>query len=162
MNLQKKSNSKPEIPFLFIFSKSNIENITGGLKFGTVEYIVKPFDAEELMFRIHIALKRNNLNSKDELSFGKSFLKLNDYKLNTPNNEYRLTQKESDLLAYFIKNKNKLIKRENMLRTIWGQNDYFLGRSMDVFISRLRKFLKDDISVQLETFPRVGYFFKEI
>lgn len=153
---------KPEIPFLSIISKNNIENAIGGLKYGSVEYIVKPFDAEELIFRISIALNRNKINSKNKLNFGNSFLKLQDYKLNTPSNEYRLTQKESDLLAYFINNKNKLIKRDIMLSTIWGQNDYFLGRSMDVFISRLRKLLRDDSSVQLETFRRVGYIFKEI
>jgi len=72
-----------------------------------------------------------------------------------------LTQKESELIAFIIKNKNRLIKREIMLKTIWGKNDYFLGRSMDVFISRLRKYLRDDPAVKIETFRRVGYIFRD-
>ena len=72
----------------------------------------------------------------------------------------RLTGREADLLVYFIKNKNKLIKRRDILIALWGKDDYFLGRSLDVFISRLRKFLSSDANVKIENIPRVGFKFR--
>lgn len=152
---------KPDFPFLFLTAKNKKEDIINGLKLGADDYITKPFEPEELVLRINIVLRRNLQDGNQTLDIGKSFLKQNELKLCTPLKGYKLTQKESDLLVFIIKNKNRLIKRELMLKTIWGENDYFLGRSMDVFISRLRNFFKDDPAVTIETFRGVGYIFRD-
>jgi DNA-binding response OmpR family regulator len=151
----------PDLPFLFLTAKNKKEDIITGLKLGADDYITKPFEPEELVLRINIILRRNQQEGGKNLDIGKSLLKLNEFKLCTPLKEYKLTQKESELLAFIIKNKNRLIQRDLMLKTIWGENDYFLGRSMDVFISRLRKFLKDDPVVNIETFRGIGYIFRD-
>ncbi len=152
----------PGMPFLFLTAKNKKEDIITGLKLGADDYITKPFEPEELVLRINIILRRNLQEQKASFDIGKSVLKPDELKLFTPSKEYKLTQKESELLAFIIKNKNRLLKRELMLKTIWGENDYFLGRSMDVFISRLRKFFKDDPIVQIETFRGVGYIFRDL
>lgn len=152
---------KPELPFLFLTAKNKKEDIIAGLKLGADDYITKPFEPEELVLRINIVLKRNLQNGSQSLEIGKSILIHNELKLCTPLKEYKLTLKESELLEFIIKNKNRLIKRELMLKTIWGENDYFLGRSMDVFISRLRKYFKDDPLLRIETFRGVGYIFRD-
>lgn len=151
----------PNIPFLFLTAKNKKEDIIRGLKAGAEDYITKPFEPEELVLRINIALKRTKPQATLTSEIGACFLKTNEYKLITPDREYKLTQRETELLAFIISNKNRLIKRDTMLKKIWGENDYFLGRSMDVFISRLRKYFKDDPNISIETFRGVGYIFRD-
>lgn len=151
----------PNIPFLFLTAKNNKEDIIRGLKAGAEDYITKPFEPEELVLRINIALKRTPPQTIHVPEIGSCTLKKNEFKLLTPLKEYKLTQRETELLAFIIYNKNRLIKRETMLKKIWGDNDYFLGRSMDVFVSRLRKFFRDDPSISIETFRGVGYIFRD-
>ena len=158
---KKFKNQMPELPFLFLTAKNKKEDIIDGLKLGADDYITKPFEPEELVLRINIALRRNLQERNHKLDIGNSHLNPDELKLCTPKHEYKLTQKESELILFIIKNKNRLIKRELMLNTIWGENDYFLGRSMDVFISRLRKFFKDDPIIRIETFRGVGYIFRD-
>ena len=152
---------KPDLPFLFLTAKNKKEDIIQGLKLGADDYITKPFEPEELVLRINVIRRRNHEDGSVTLDIGNSLLKQKEYKLCTPLKEYKLTQKESELLAFIIKNKNQLIKREIMLKTIWGENDYFLGRSMDVFISRLRKYFTDDPVINIETFRGIGYLFRD-
>jgi DNA-binding response OmpR family regulator len=149
------------IPFLFLTAKNKKEDIVSGLKLGADDYITKPFNPEELVLRINVILRRQTIDKGIELVIGNSKLYTKEFKLKTPKKEYKLTQKESDLLAFIIRNKNQLIKREIMLKSIWGENDYFLGRSMDVFISRLRKFFSDDAQISIETLRGIGYIFKD-
>ena len=158
---KKIKNQKPELPFLFLTAKNKKEDIIHGLKLGADDYITKPFEPEELVLRINVALRRNLQEENHKLDIGNTYLKPDELKLCTPKLEYKLTQKESEMIVFIIKNKNRLIKREIMLKTIWGENDYFLGRSMDVFISRLRKFFKDDPMIRIETFRGVGYIFRD-
>jgi two-component system, OmpR family, response regulator CssR len=152
---------KLDMPFLFLTAKNKKEDIINGLKLGADDYITKPFEPEELVLRINIILRRNLQEGPQDLNIGQSLLRPNEFKLCTPLREYKLTQKESELLAFIIKNKNRLIKRELLLKSVWGENDYFLGRSMDVFISRLRKLFKDDSAIQFETFRGIGYIFRD-
>jgi DNA-binding response OmpR family regulator len=158
---KKIKNLKPHIPFLFLTAKNKKEDIISGLKLGADDYITKPFNPEELVLRIQIILRRKTIGEDAELCIGNSLLRTKEYTLQTPNNVYKLTQKESELLSFIIRNKNRMIKRELLLQSIWGQNDYFLGRSMDVFISRLRKFFRDDPAVTIETFRGIGYLFSD-
>ena len=151
----------PDLPFLLITAKNTKDDVIAGLKLGAEDYITKPFEPEELILRINIILRRNLHDDTEILEIGESVLKLNEYKLYTQRKEYKLTQKETELLAFIIKNKNRLIKRETMLKKVWGENDYFLGRSMDVFVSRLRKYFKDDQEIDIETFRGVGYIFRD-
>lgn len=152
---------KSDVPFLFLTARNKKEDILQGLKLGADDYITKPFEPEELVLRINVIRRRKQEVSSETFDIGNSLLKQDEFKLCTPLNDYKLTQKESELLAFIIKNKNRLIKREIMLKTIWGENDYFLGRSMDVFISRLRKLFNDDPSVTIETFRGIGYIFRD-
>ena len=94
------------------------------------------------------------------------FARINDFlfdfenlKLNSPTQSYQLTEKEAKLLRYLLQNKTNLLRREDILVEVWGENDYFLGRSMDVFISRLRKYFKEDSSIKIETVRGVGFRF---
>ena len=160
--LAKKLKSKQNnMPFLFLTAKNKKEDIITGLKLGADDYITKPFNPEELVLRINIILRRQQANTGKELFIGNCKLHTTEFTIVTPKREYKLTQKETDLLAFIINNKNRLIKREIMLKTIWGDNDYFLGRSMDVFISRLRKLFQDDPVISIETFRGIGYIFKD-
>lgn len=150
----------PDIPFLFLTAKNRKEDIIEGLKLGADDYVTKPFEPEELVLRLNIIVRRNNTLSNEKLKIGRCLLKTHELRLITPVKEYKLTQKEVQLLAYLINNNNRVINRETLLKTLWGENDYFLGRSMDVFMSRLRKFLKDDTSLELETLRGKGYSLK--
>ena len=152
---------KSEMPFIFLTAKNRKEDIISGLKAGAEDYITKPFEPEELVLRINVALRRSTKYIGLDLTIGQSILFINEFRLKTPKNDYKLTQRETELLGYMIKNKNHLVKREVLLKTLWGENDYFLGRSMDVFVSRLRKFFKDDPLVTLETYRGIGYLMKE-
>ena len=147
----------PGISFLFLTAKNRKEDIIEGLKLGADDYVTKPFEPEELVLRLNIIVRRNNAIDVEKLKIGDCVLYTDEFRLITPVREYKLTQKETELLAYLIKNNNRVINRETLLKTLWGENDYFLGRSMDVFMSRLRKFLNDDPSLQLETLRGKGY-----
>jgi DNA-binding response OmpR family regulator len=111
--------------------------------------------------KIEVFLKRKyiDIKSTNKVSIGKYEFDYNNLTLTINGNSESLTQKEADLLKMLAENKNQVIKRESILERIWGQNDYFLGRSMDVFISRLRKYFKADENIQIENVHGVGFRF---
>ena len=151
-----------EVPILFLTARSLKEDRLHGLRLGADDYITKPFSIEELILKIEVFLRRSRAVSTpvpQEYTIGA-------YAFNYPNLELkhgadvrRLTQKEADLLQYLIRHKNQVIKRGDILEEVWGENDYFLGRSLDVFISRLRKYLKEDASIKVENVHGVGFCF---
>lgn len=149
-----------EIPILFLSAKSMKDDRIAGLRYGGDDYITKPFSIEELILKIEIFLKRRKIgNPGNSLRFQLGEFQF-DYKnllLIHQGKERRLTQKEADLLLLFQKNKNRVLPRPTILEQIWGENDYFLGRSLDVFISRLRKYLRDDPSIRIENIHGVGF-----
>ncbi len=159
---EKIKKSHPDIPVIFLTAKSMKEDIVRGLKIGADDYITKPFDPEVLILRINNILKRAYSSSNDEFRISSTLLKFNTLELISGNRKEKLTLKEAQLLKYFIVNKNKILAREDILTEIWGEDDYFLGRSMDVFISRLRKYLSDDKNIDIRTVRGTGFILEEI
>ncbi len=159
---EKVKNAAPEIPFIFLTAKSLKEDIVKGLKLGADDYITKPFDPEVLILRINNILKRAYSSANEEYTISKSELKFNTLELISGKKKEKLTLKEAQLLRYFILNKNKILTREDILTEIWGEDDYFLGRSMDVFISRLRKYLSEDKGIDIRTVRGTGFILEEV
>jgi DNA-binding response OmpR family regulator len=153
--------SNSQVPFIYITAKNRKEEVIAGLKSGAQDYITKPFDPEELVLRIKICLRRSSENPEEDQVIGDSRLIHNEMTLVSGKTRYKLTMKEYQVLSYMILCKNKLIKREILLEKFWGENDYFKGRSMDVFVSRFRKYLSDDPKLEIETFRGSGYILRE-
>jgi len=150
----------PDTPFIFLTAKGLKEDRIKGLKLGADDYICKPFEVDELVLRIQNILKRNGMHDVEKYELGSYSFINSELLLKGPDKELTLTVKEAKLLKYFLDHQNKLIKREEILLELWGENDYFLGRSMDVFISRLRKFLQNEKSISIETVRGAGFIFK--
>tara|TARA_Y100000385_G_scaffold291850_1_gene373131 strand:- start:3889 stop:4575 length:687 start_codon:yes stop_codon:yes gene_type:complete len=149
-----------QVPIIFLTAKSLKEDKLIGLTIGADDYITKPFSMEELILKVQVFLKRKYIHSEEEdsaLKIGHFEMDHRNLKLINGEVEYVMTQKEADLLKELIKNKNQILKREQILEKLWGKNDYFLGRSMDVFISRLRKHLKSDERLKIENVHGVGF-----
>lgn len=152
-----------DIPFLFLTARNEKIDRLRGLKIGADDYIIKPFDIDELVLRIKNIIKRNckqevlqrSLIVRGDVRFLKDSLQLfiNDQK------EITLTPRESELLDYLFKNENIILKREDILNQLWGEDDYFLGRSLDVFISRLRKYLVKSSHISINNVYGVGFVF---
>lgn len=159
---EKIKETHPEVPVIFLTAKSLKEDIVRGLKIGADDYITKPFDPEVLILRINNILKRAYSSSNDEFKISQTVLKYNSLELISGNTKEKLTLKEAQLLKYFIINKNKILAREDILTEIWGEDDYFLGRSMDVFISRLRKYISEDKNIDIRTVRGTGFILEEI
>ncbi len=150
----------PVMPIVFLTAKNQKEDRLKGLKIGADDYITKPFEAEELVLRLNNILKRAGKEYQGSAKIGCLNIHFNELIIEDGENTFNLTPRESELLRYLIENQNTLLKREQILEELWGQNDYFLGRSMDVFISRLRKYLTAEESVSLETKRGVGFILK--
>lgn len=153
---------QPDVPLIYLTAKSLKEDIVRGLKIGADDYITKPFDPEVLILRINNILKRAYSSANDEFKISNTVLKFNTLELVSGNTREKLTLKEALLLKYFIVNKNKILTREDILTEIWGEDDYFLGRSMDVFISRLRKYVSEDKNIDIRTVRGTGFILEEI
>lgn len=151
----------PGIPFIFLTAKSLREDMIRGLKLGADDYITKPFDPEMLLLRINNILRRVYSVAEDEYTLSGTTLRYNALELITPAGKEKLTLREAQLLRHLMMNRNKSLTREQILTEIWGEDDYFLGRSMDVFISRLRKYLASDPGLSLRTLRGVGFVLQE-
>lgn len=151
----------PHLPFLFVTAKKLKEDIIAGLQLGADDYVTKPFDADELILRIKNILKRKNqvveTPKSDSYQIGKFIFEPENLILKSAKTEKILTEKEAQLLHYLIQNKDKIIRREDVLGLLWEETDFFSGRSLDVFISRLRKYLSEDPNLQIESIRGVGF-----
>lgn len=151
------------VPVLFITAKSLKEDKFKGYALGADDYITKPFDEEELLWKIKAVVRRmpeDKSESKTEIvSIGQYLFDFNNQSLTLSGKTRRITEKESDILFYLSSRRNNLVKREEMLKDLWGENDYFLGRSLDVFITKIRKYLKEDPNVSIENVFGVGFIF---
>jgi DNA-binding response OmpR family regulator len=159
---EKIKKAQPEVPLIFLTAKSLKEDIVRGLKIGADDYITKPFDPEVLILRINNILRRAYSSSNDEFKVSDTVLNFNTLELVSGSTREKLTLKEAQLLKYFIINKNKVLAREDILTEIWGEDDYFLGRSMDVFISRLRKYVSEDKNIDIRTVRGTGFILEEV
>lgn len=151
--------NKPELPFLFVTARNMIDDKIKGLKLGE-DYLTKPFEFEELKIRLEKILNRTS--SKNQIT--QRQFQIGKYEFDTVNQlliidgkEQKLTKREADVLEQLCLNLNEVMNREDALRKIWGNDDYFNGRSMDVFISRIRKYLSDDPNIQIINVHGVGF-----
>lgn len=162
-SLAKKIRQKSDIvPILFLTAKSLEEDKLKGFAAGADDYVVKPFSMKELLSRIRVFLRRNKLlvaGTQKTFTIGRFTFSSKEFRLTSAQETITLTQRESELLEFLCHHPNKVLKREEILSHVWGKNDFFLGRSMDVFITRLRKLLSTEPSVTIETIHGVGYRF---
>jgi len=150
-----------EIPIIFLTAKSNKEDKIHGLKLGGDDYITKPFSIEELVLKIKIFLRRSGLQGA--MAQGHVF-EIGKYRFDSQNQTLvlgtetkQLTQRENQILKLFCQNKNSVVKRDELLMKVWGEDHYFASRSLDVFISRIRKYLSGDKAIVIENVHNVGY-----
>ncbi|NVK26781.1 MAG: response regulator transcription factor [Flavobacteriia bacterium] len=151
-----------DVPIIFLSARALPEDRILALKTGGDDYLVKPFQVEELILKVDIFLRRSGKvqkSSKEKFVTKVSEFVPSDYRLCVSSEECRLTSRESELLHYLWKNANHILKREDILIAIWGDDDYFMGRSLDVFISRLRKYLKSDSEISIDNVHGVGFKF---
>lgn len=150
------------IPVLFITARSMEEDRIKGFLSGADDYITKPFSMQELLLRMEVFMRRTRKLSADVVQqyvIGTLTFSYTDLRLNAPTESFTLTQKEADLLKFLCEHANHILKREEVLLNVWGKDDYFLGRSMDVFMTKLRKYFKTDPNIVLETIHGVGFRF---
>lgn len=152
------------VPIIFLTAKNLKEDRIKGFQFGCDDYISKPFSTEELSLRIKAIIKRCTIIAKSSanpsnkiISIGKFIFDSINMTLKIENSERTLTRKESSLLKLLCMNINNLLPREVAMVEIWGENDYFIGRSMDVFITKLRKYLKADPNVKISNVHGIGF-----
>jgi DNA-binding response OmpR family regulator len=148
------------VPILFITAKSLEQDRIKGFQLGADDYIIKPFSIQELIMRMDVFLRRTKklqADSPEEFQLGKLKFMYNELKIIINGEVVTLTQREADLMKFFAEHANKILKRDEVLLNVWGKDDYFLGRSMDVFITKLRKHFKADPSIILETIHGVGF-----
>lgn len=152
---------KPGTPFLFLTARGLEADRIRGLKLGADDYITKPFSTEELKLRIDIILRRLGKEpdsiKKDVFTIGSIIFDFSNQLLQLHGEERRLTKKEAMVLRMLCQNVNELVRREQLLLNIWGSDDYFMGRSMDVYIAKLRSYLKSDHSINIVNIHGTGF-----
>jgi len=150
-----------QIPILFLTAKSNDQDKVEGFRSGGDDYLTKPFNVEELQLRVAALLRRVNLQVEEKDT---NVYKIGDYTFDTVNFELKhsnfekvLTKKEAQILKMLCRLMNQVVPREVILTAVWGQDDYFVGRSLDVFITKLRKYLKEDERISINNVHGIGF-----
>ena len=152
----------PDMPIIFLTAKSMKEDRIKGLRIGADDYMTKPFSTEELILRIEAILRRYSISKTKEqgtsvYSIGIMRFDFSNQLLISGKEERRLTKRESEVLRMLCESKNEILRREVALKAIWGEDDYFMGRSMDVYITKLRKYLKADPNIQIKNIHGTGF-----
>ncbi len=154
---------EPKVPIIFLTAKSMKEDILQGFKIGADDYVTKPFSMEVLLMRVNAVLKRTRQSNSasvelpEEINIGKIKYQYADNRLTLPSGEIRLTTKENELLKLFFDNLNQTVDRSIALKKIWKDDSYFNARSMDVYIAKIRKYLKEEESLKLLTVHGEGF-----
>ena len=146
-------------PIIFLSAKAQLDDKIAGLEIGADDYMTKPFSIKELVLRMEAILRRSNNKQQNE-SLKDLQLDAQNYTVTINENTSKLTARECELLQLFLNNQNQTLKRSDILLKIWGSDDFFLGRSLDVFISRLRKLLKQSAHLNIENVHGVGFRLK--
>lgn len=151
----------PEMPVIFLTAKTLQDDVLAGFKVGADDYITKPFNSEELLYRIAAILKRGGKlranNQQKEFEIGKYHFNYKTRMLKSATTEAKLSPKEAELLRLFCLKVNDIVYREEALKQIWGRDDYFTARSMDVFVTKLRKYLKEDPTLEIVNIHGNGF-----
>jgi len=155
-----------DIPMIILSARSMKEDKIKGFRIGVDDYITKPFDEEELLYRIRAILSRTNplkinFENSSYLKIGKYLFDPVNQSLTLDNISQRITLKESRILRKLSLAKNNLVTREEIMIDVWGESDYYTGRSLDVFISKIRNYLKNDSAIKITTIPTVGYILED-
>lgn len=150
-----------EVPILFLTAKSLDEDKIEGLQLGADDYITKPFSIEELKLKIEVFIKRKSIHVEEEkpnhFNIGSYFFDYDNLQLKLDSELQSLTQREADVLKMLCEGKENVVKKSDILVKLWGDDDYFVGRSLDVFISRLRKYLREDENIKIDNLHGVGF-----
>lgn len=152
--------SHPGMPVIFLTARSLKADKLKGYELGADDYITKPFDEDELFCRIKAVMNRvktENAFTDQPVPIGSYTFDFKNQSLTRGKEVKRLTGREAEILRMLCMSQNRIVRRENILTALWGENDYFAGRSLDVFISKLRKYFADDPNVRIENIPRVGF-----
>lgn len=150
----------PDVPIIFLTAKTLQQDIIDGFKLGADDYITKPFNSEELLYRISAVLKRGRMkinNQQKEFEIGKYHFNYKTRILTHDGMSEKLSPKEAELLRMLAARMNDILYREEALKQIWGRDDYFTARSMDVFVTKLRKYLKDDPTLEIVNIHGNGF-----
>lgn len=152
-----------KVPLLFLTAKSQTEDLVKGFKIGGNDYIRKPFSMEELIVRLENIVKytgnKENTDKKEVINIGKYTFHLRRQVLSTKDNEQKLSFREAELLKVLYQNRDKIIARRDILNLLWGNDNFFNSRNLDVYITKLRGYLKADPSVEILTIKGIGYRF---
>ena len=152
-----------EIPILFLTAKSMTEDKIKGFEAGGDDYLTKPFSIQEFELRVKALLRRSRPEFQEEVtnySIGNYNYNIENQVLTFNESEKTLTKKEAQILKLLCKHKNQVISREIILKGVWGQDDYFVGRSLDVFITKLRKYFAQDERIVISNLHGVGFKFE--
>jgi DNA-binding response OmpR family regulator len=153
----------PQIPIIFLTAKSQVEDVVKGFQTGGNDYLKKPFSLEELIVRIENLLSLTNgqnSGNKQEMVFGKFCFTPSRFDLKYPSGELkRLSYKEAGILMMLLENTNQTVERKEIMMKLWGDDSFFNSRNLDVYITKLRDYLKSDPSIQIITIKGIGYYF---
>ena len=152
-----------DVPIIFLTAKTQTEDVVKGFSLGGNDYVRKPFSMEELIVRIQNALKNKGEDTQKisggAATIGKFFFQLNRQTLSNGKEERKLSYRESELLKVLYENRDKIIDRKDILNLLWGNDSFFNSRNLDVYITKLRSYLKEDPSVEIITIKGIGYRF---
>ncbi len=152
------------LPFLFITARGLKQDKLKAYELGAEDYIIKPFDPDELVCKLQVILRRKtihqSLKTPESIQLGQYVYYVTRQEITVGQKTIKLTEKESQILLLLCNHQNKVLRREQAVAQVYGKSDYFLGRSFDVFISRLRKILKEDPDIQIENVFKVGFMLK--
>ncbi len=149
------------VPIIFLTAKSEVKDVVSGFKIGGNDYIRKPFSMEELIVRIENVLKQNHIQeiANDEITLGSYVFNTRRQQLIGDNEERKLSYRESELLKLLYENRDKIVERRDILNLLWGSDSFFNSRNLDVYITKLRNYFKQDPSIEIITIKGIGYRF---